>query len=77
MPKRVKMLTSKYHRKDENFFIHPFIHLDPQMHPVCREQIIFRDRLGRGGDSRLCLLQGPQGILTGPNWHNAQLDHVF
>ena len=24
MPKRVKMLTSKWHRKQDHFFIHPF-----------------------------------------------------
>ena len=32
---------------------------------------------GGGGKLRLCPLLGPQDILTGPNWHNAQLDHVF
>ena len=32
---------------------------------------------GGGGNFRLCPILGPQGILTGPNLHNAQLDHVF
>ena len=43
------------------------------MHSVCREQFFVANN-GEGGGG---LDYVPQGILTGPNWHNAQLDHAF
>ena len=76
MPKRVKMLTSKWHRKEENFFVYPFRSLKcirfVENNFFCHEQWGRRERY-----FRLCPLLGPQGILTGPNWHSAQLDYVF
>ena len=49
------------------------------MHSLCREQFYLSRTNGEGWgrNFRLCPLLGHQGILTGPNWHNAQLDHVF
>ena len=77
MPKRVKMLTSKWHKKEENFFTHHFRSLKCSR---LAENIFFCcEQWGKrgGGCLRLCPLLGPHDILTGPNWHNAQLDHVF
>ena len=75
MPKCVKMLSSKWHRKQEHFFIHS---LKITMHSVCQETIFFcRKQLGNGGDVILDYvpLWAP-GNLTGPNWHTSHLDNV-
>ena len=79
MPKCVKMITSKWHRKQEHFFIHSirsfqciwFVRLS-------RNNFLCRKQWGKGGgrNFRLCPLLSPQGNLTGPNWHIAHLDHV-
>ena len=76
MPKRVKMLTSKWHRKEENFLAHQFKSL--KCIRFVEKTFFCCEQWGRGGGNfRLSPLMGPQGILTGPNWHNAQLDHAF
>ena len=76
MPKRVKMFTSKWHRKQRHFFIHPFRSLQCIWF-VGRncfvENTLTRAYLkwGRGGgvNFQLFPLFGPPCILTGPNWH--------
>ena len=73
MPKRVKMLTSKWHRKEENLLTH-------QLRSLKFIRFVennFLSRTMEGGDFRQCPLLGPKVILTAPNWHNAQLDHVL
>ena len=59
--KRVKMLTSKCHRKQEHFFIHPFRSFQciwfVKKQFFCRKQ---RERVGR--NFRLCPLLDPRAI---------------
>ena len=76
MPKCVKILHSKWHLKEENFFRHHFRSLKCIQFV---ENKFFVANNGEGGRRkfRLYPLLGLQGILTRPNWHNAQLDHVF
>ena len=77
MPKRVKMFTSKWHRKQQHFFIHPFRSL--QCIWFLGRKFFVENKLtkaylkwGRGGGGlnfQLFPLLEPPCILTGPNWH--------
>ena len=53
--------------------------LDPSKAFGLSRTIFLSRTMGKGGgrNFRLCPLLGPHDILTGPNWHNAQLDHIF
>ena len=66
MPKHVKMLTSKWHKKAENVFVHPLRFLE--FIRFVENNCFFLRTMGKG-NIRRCLLEGPQGIFTGPNWH--------
>ena len=75
MPKRVKMFTSEWHRKQRHFFIYPFRSLQCIWF-VRRKFFLSRTSLpepilsGEGGlNFQLFLLLGPPCIFTGPNWH--------
>ena len=76
MPKRVQMLTTKWHRKQEHFFIHPYRSF--QCIRFVEKLFFLSKTMGkeRGRDFRLCPLLSPQGNLTWPNLHIAHLDHV-
>ena len=76
MPKRVKMFTSKWHRKQRHFFIHPFTSLQCIWF-VGRKFFVenkltrayLKWRRGGGVNFQLFPLLGPLCNLTGPNWH--------
>ena len=76
-PKRIKMLTSKWHRKEENFFTHHFRSLKCIRFVENNFFVAHKREGGWGRNFRLCPHLGPQVILTWLNWQNAQLDHVF
>ena len=73
MPKRVKMFTSKWHRKQRHFFVHPFRSLQCIWF-VGRELFVDNKltraylKWGRGGFSTIPPF-GVPCILTRPNWH--------
>ena len=75
MPKRVKMFTSKWHRKQQQFFIHPFRSL--QCIRFVEKKFLARTSLpepilyGEGVNFNYAPFCPPPtpGILTGPNWH--------
>ena len=71
------MLTSKWHQKEENFFTLHFRSL--KCIRFAENNLFLLRTMGKGGgrEFKTMSLLGPQDILTGPNWHNAQLDHVF
>ena len=75
MPKRIKMLTSIWHQKEENLLTHHFRSL--KCIRFVKNNFFVTNNGEGGGNFTLCPLLGLQGILTGPNWHLAQLDHVF
>ena len=61
-PKRVKMLISKWYRKQEYFFIHPFRSF--QCIGFVKKHFFLSRIMGRVvGDFRLCLLSGAPGHL--------------
>ena len=76
MPKRVKIFTSKWHRKQQHC---SYILLDhSNAFGLSRRIFLSRTSLpepilceegGGGLNFQLCPLLGPPGILTGPNWH--------
>ena len=75
MPKCVKMLSSKWHRKQEHFFIHTFFY---HFYAFGLSRNIFfcrKQRRHEGGILDYVPLWAP-GNLTGPNWHTSHLDHV-
>ena len=59
MPKRVKMLTSKLHRKTENFFTHHFRSL--KYIRFVENNCFSREQWGRGINFRLFSLLGAPG----------------
>ena len=68
MPKRVKMITSKWHRKEENFLIHTSFQVPQNAFGLSRTILFVANNVEGGGRNvRLCTRLGPQGILTGPN----------
>ena len=74
MPKRVKMFTSKWHQKQQHFFIHPFRSL--QCIRFVEKNFLSRTSLpepilcGEGGGEFSTMPPSlAPGILTGPNWH--------
>ena len=74
MPKRVKIFTSKWHRKQQHLFIHPFRSL--QCIRFVEKNFFVANKLTEpilyeegGVNFQLCPLLGPPWILTGPNWH--------
>ena len=73
MPKRVKMLTSKWHRKQEHI-IHTF-RLFQCIRFVKKQFFSVANNREGGGDIRLYPLLGPEGNLTGQNWHIAHLQN--
>ena len=80
---RIELMTygpyaHKWHRKEENFFTHHFKSLKCIRFSLSRTILFCHKQWGRGMQNfRLSPLLGPKGILTGQNWHNSQLDHVF
>ena len=76
MPKRVKIFTSKWHRKQQHLLMHPFRSLQciqfVEKNFFCREQAyqsLSYVRKGGGGEFSTMPPSGSPGILTGPNWH--------
>ena len=73
--KRVKMFTSKWHRKQRHFFIHPFTSL--QCIWFVGRKFFVENKLtraylkwGKGGNFQLFPPFGaPPCNLIGPNWH--------